>query len=136
MAISAMRGMTVDAKTGAIWGIMAFFAVQLAPAAGLPPELPGTVAADVTDRYIWWAATIFSAAIALAFLAFRPGPTSIAIAVVLLVAPHVFGAPHLDNYFGVAPPELAAHFVTRSLAVAAVAWVALGSISGWLWDRT
>jgi predicted cobalt transporter CbtA len=46
--------------------------------------------------------------------------------VVLMVIPHLLGAPHLDTFFGVAPPELAAEFATLSLGAAAAGWVLLG----------
>lgn len=135
MAIAAVRGRAVTAASGAVWGVAAFFVVHLAPATGLPPELPGTAAAEVSVRYIWWIATIACAAAALAALVFRPGVAALALAAVLLIAPHVFGAPHLDNYYGVAPPELSALFVARALAVGAVTWVVLGSLAGWLLSR-
>ena len=135
MAIGAQRGLYITAGRGAIWGMMGFFAVHLAPAAGLPPELPGTIGAEVGSRYLWWIATILATTVALAVVAFRPGIASLAVASVLLVAPHLFGAPQLDMYFGVAPPELAAQFVARTLAVVAVVWVVLGSTAGWMWVR-
>ncbi len=135
MAIAATRGHEINAQSGAIWGIMAFFAVQLAPAVGLPPELPGTPAPEVGPRQFWWAATIITAIAAFAMLAFRPGVPAILVAAVLLLAPHVYGAPHLDTYFGVSPPELSAVYVTRSLAVVAVVWVSMGAVAGWIWSR-
>ncbi len=73
MAIAAMRGVEITARRGAVWGMMGFFAVLLAPAAGLPPELPGTVAAEVGARYLWWSATIVAAAAALEVVRERGG---------------------------------------------------------------
>jgi predicted cobalt transporter CbtA len=55
--------------------------------------------------------------------------------VILVLAPHVIGAPHLDTYFGVAAPELAAEFATRSLGFAAMGWVVLGTIAGAMLGR-
>ena len=57
------------------------------------------------------------------------------VGVALIAAPHLYGAPHLDTYYGVAPPELAAHFATRSLSVAAASWVILGTLAGFFWSR-
>ena len=135
MALRARSGWAITVESGALWGLMAFLAVQLAPAAGLPPELPGTAAADVTDRYVWWIGTIVAAGLALWLLTNKLNAASVALAIALLVAPHVIGAPHLDRYYGVAPPELSAHFVTRSLAVTAVVWTVMGAVIGWVWQR-
>ncbi|MBL4806204.1 MAG: CbtA family protein, partial [Rhodobacteraceae bacterium] len=39
--IAERFGHSVTARTGIIWGIGGFVALQFAPSAGLPPELPG-----------------------------------------------------------------------------------------------
>src|SRR6202030_4532419 len=46
----AVSGRAVDAREGLLWGIAGFAAFALAPAFGLPPELPGSVAADLVAR--------------------------------------------------------------------------------------
>ncbi|WP_372887495.1 CbtA family protein, partial [Shimia sp.] len=46
-------GAALNAKTGLVWGMCGFIAVQLAPAMGLPPELPGTPAAELGPRQAW-----------------------------------------------------------------------------------
>ena len=118
-----------------MWGLAGFIAVQLAPAFGLPPELPGTAAADRGARQIWWAGCVLATLLGIASMTYVRNAAGIAVGVLLIAAPHVIGAPHLDAYYGIAPPELASHFVTRSLGVAAASWVMLGSIAGALWAR-
>lgn len=135
MALGARRGMRIDAGTGAIWGLAGFAVFSLLPAAGLPPELPGTVAADTFARQLWWGATVVAAVIGVLAIAFRPGLPAMMPAAILLLAPHVAGAPQLETYLGVSPPELSALFATRVLAVSAAAWVVLGAVAGWLWSR-
>lgn len=135
MAVAALRGHTVDARTGAVWGMAGFVAVQLAPAIGLPPELPGTIAAEVLPRQIWWSGTILATAAGLWLLAFGKGWGALGAGIVLLLAPHIIGAPHLDTYFGVAAPELAAEFAARSLGFAAAGWVILGALAGHFYGR-
>ena len=135
MALSEKRGYAITARTGLIWGLAGFIAVQLAPALGLPPELPGTLAAEVIPRQIWWFATMLSSAAGLGLIAFTRGALPLA-GVALLLAPQIIGAPNLDTYWGVAPPELASHFVTLSLGTAAAGWTALGFFCGWFWERT
>ena len=135
MLFAAEKGHALTPRTGIIWGLAGFVAVQLAPAIGLPPELPGTPAAEVAPRQIWWALTIFVTAIGLALMAFGRGPIALG-SIPLLLVPHIVGAPHLDTYFGIAPPELSAHFVTLSLGVALAGWVCLGFLCAWFWTKT
>lgn len=125
---------TLDARTGALWGLAGFVCFALAPALGLPPELPGMVSADLVDRQLWWVLTAIASAGGLALLAFvRPLPWK-ALGIVALMAPHVIGAPHPDGA-GQVPAELAAEFVAASLVSAAVFWLVLGGLSGWLHRR-
>jgi len=125
----------VSVQTGAIWGIMAFLAVNLAPAAGLPPALPGSDGAALELRQIWWTGTVVASLLAVLAFAFMDGGIAVALGLFLLLLPHVLGAPSTGHYVGAAPPELAALFVTRSLATAALTWAVLGSVLGWLWTR-
>lgn len=124
----------INARTGLIWGIAGFAAVQLAPAAGLPPELPGTVAADLVSRQVWWLLTVALSVTGIALIAFG-GLTRALLGILLIVIPHAIGAPHIDTYFGIAPPELAALYASRTIAVAAASWVLLGTLAGWFWSR-
>lgn len=119
-------GTAITAQNGLIWGICGFVAVQLAPAAGLPPELPGTPAAELAPRQIWWVGTILATALGLAIIAFSGAIWKQAIGLALILMPHLIGAPHLDTYYGVAPPELSAEFATLSMGVAMVGWSLLG----------
>jgi cobalt transporter subunit CbtA len=134
-ALAERQGRPVTSRRGLIWGLAGFLAVQLAPAFGLPPELPGTIAADVVARQIWWLATVIASVSGLALIAFGDGPAKIAAGIVLLLIPHLVGAPHLDGYWGIAPPELSAHFVTASLGVAAASWTVLGVVAAHFWSR-
>lgn len=135
MALAERRGITVTPKQGIIWGLAGFVAVQLAPAIGLPPELPGTPATEVGPRQAWWAATIFMTAAGIALIAFGEGVVAAIAGTALILAPHLVGAPHLDTYWGVAPPELSAEFATVSLGVAAAGWTLLGFLCAWFWTR-
>lgn len=135
MAIAVRAGHSVTPRSGILWGLAGFIALHLAPAFGLPPELPGTVAAEVQLRQVWWLATVVSTLLGLGLIAFGTNIVMIALGIVALVLPHLLGAPHLDTYFGIAPPELSAHFATRSLGVAAASWVILGALTAFFWTR-
>ncbi len=128
-------GKRVTLREGLLWGVAGYAAFQLAPAMGLAPELPGTMAADLTARQVWWLGTALCTAGGLGVLAYGRGALAVLGAVLLLAIPHVIGAPELDSYSGVAPPELASTFAARSLGVGLMVWSALGALAGWLWSR-
>ena len=135
MAFAELRGLTtITPKQGIIWGLAGFIAIQLAPAIGLPPELPGTPAAEIGPRQMWWLGTLVASSLGLWIIAFGRGFMALG-GVVLLLIPHIIGAPHLDAFWGVAPPELSAEFVTLSLGCAAAGWTALGFLCSWFWTR-
>jgi cobalt transporter subunit CbtA len=131
----AVSGRDVDMREGLLWGLGGFASFALAPAFGLPPELPGSVAAELVVRQIWWIATMVATACALAVMVFSRARWAVPLGVVLLIAPHLIGAPHPHNGAGVVPPELAAAFAARSLVVNAVFWALLGLAAGALYQR-
>ena len=133
--VASGLGIRIGLREGLLWGIAGFAAFQLAPAAGLAPELPGTIAADLSDRQIWWYGTVLATAAALALIGYGRKAHLWVAGAVLLVLPHVIGAPQPDAYAGVAPPELAAAFAARVLAVGLVVWASLGALAGWIWNR-
>lgn len=128
-AAIAWRGRLNGPQQGVLWGCAGFAVFALAPALGLPPELPGMTAADLGARQIWWAATAALTAGGLALLVFRRGWLLKALGAALLLAPHLYGAPHIDAHDAV-PPDLAAAFVAGSLAMNAVFWIVLGGLIG------
>lgn len=131
----ALRGEDMNGRKGVLWGIAGFAAFSLLPALGLPPEVPGSFAAELSARQGWWlfAAVASAAGIWLAVFA-RANWLKIA-GIVVLALPHLVGAPHPEAFGGAAPPELAGHFVAASLVTAAVFWVALGWLSGSFYRR-
>lgn len=128
-------GAVLTAKMGLIWGLGGFVAVQLAPAMGLPPELPGTIAAELGPRQMWWTGTILATTAGLGIIAFAGGLWKQAIGLVLILLPQFIGAPHLDTYYGIAPPELAGEFTTASLGTAAFGWSLLGYFCAYFLGR-
>jgi cobalt transporter subunit CbtA len=133
-AAYAVRG-GCDLHQGLLWGAGGFAAFALAPAFGLPPEIPGSIAADLFARQTWWLAAAGATAGGLALLVFGRSWLARAAALLLLVAPHAVGAPRPEAMGGNAPPELAAAFVVASLFASAVFWLVLGAASGYLFRR-
>lgn len=136
MSIAESRGAAITARTGLVWGIAGFVAVHLAPGFSLAPEVPGVASADVTDRQIWWGATVILSALAIWLIAFGRNWPAWGGAVVLLLAPHLFGAPEPTVFAGTAPTELGAQFAARAFGVGLAAWVLLGAFSGYFWARS
>lgn len=135
MALAQTRGARIDGRIGLIWGLAAFVAVHLAPGFTLAPEVPGVAAADVYARQIWWFATVAAAGIAMWLIGFGHNWVAWGVAVVLLLAPHVIGAPEPDVFTGPVPTEIGALFAARALGVGLAAWVILGGLAGYIWAR-
>ncbi|MBS0564258.1 MAG: CbtA family protein [Proteobacteria bacterium] len=132
-ALAGQWGYRVSLRDGLLWGLAGFAAFQMAPAMGLEPELPGTPAADLDARQIWWMGTAIATAAGLGLLAFGRSLLARAAGVLLLALPHVIGAPELDGFAGVTPPELASRFAARSLGIGLCVWVFMGAVLARFW---
>lgn len=137
MLLAAMiaKGDPIDARRGLMWGAAGFVAASLLPSLGLPPELPGTPAADLLSRQIWWFGTALASGIGLFCLAFGRHWLWRVAGLALLVAPHVIGAPLPPSHEAAYPAGFAGQFVIASIAVSAVLWSLSGLASGWLYAR-
>ena len=134
-AASVLGGFEVTARNGVIWGFAGFAVFQLAPTLGLPPELPGMPAADVVARQIWWWGTAIATATAIYGMAkFRNAP-ALAIGIVLLLAPHIIGAPQPADQASAVPAPLAAAFAANSLGTGLAFWLVLAPLYGWFAER-
>ncbi|TDV72379.1 CbtA family protein [Pseudomonas sp. LP_7_YM] len=122
-------------RQGALWGLAGFAVFVLAPTLGLPPELPGTAAAELTQRQIWWVSAAASAAAGLALIVFAHNGLLKVLGAAILVVPHVLGAPQPQVHSALAPEALQAQFRIASLLTNAVFWLAMGLISAWLFRR-
>jgi cobalt transporter subunit CbtA len=121
----ALRG-GVTWRRGLLWGLAGFASFSLAPALGLPPELPGTQAADLVARQLWWILTVTTTAAGLACICFSRPLLLRLLGVVLIAIPHVAGAPRAPEALSPVPESMAHAFATNSLAVSAVMWLILG----------
>lgn len=133
MSLAEERGALVAGRTGLLWGVAGFVTVHLAPGVSMAPEVPGVAAADVGERQIWWFATVIAAGISMWLIAFGKNWAAWGAAVILLLAPHMVGAPQADILAGPVPPEIAALFAARAFGVGFAAWVILGILAGALW---
>ena len=125
----------ITLRNGMIWGLMGFIAAHLAPAFSLPPEVPGVAAADVLLRQYWWFATVATAAIAMWLIAFHFTMIGVGAAIVLLLLPHIIGAPQPAEFTGPVPTEIGALFASRALSVGLAAWITLGAFCAYFWTK-
>jgi cobalt transporter subunit CbtA len=121
-----------DLTTGLAFGAVAFAAFGLAPALGLPPELPGTAAAELGARQTWWAGAAIATIGGLATAYYGRQIWVKAAGLLLLTLPHLIGAPAPEVHDALAPAALQREFIAASLVNSAVFWIVLGGLTGWL----
>lgn len=135
-AVSVLSGIGITARNGALWGLGGFIAFQLAPAVGLPPELPGMAAAELGARQLWWWGTALSTGAGLLAVAKFRNSAATGLAVLLILVPHIIGAPQLAaEHASAVPALLASSFAAATLATSAVFWLLSGPLLGWFSDR-
>jgi cobalt transporter subunit CbtA len=130
----ALRG-AVNWRTGLLWGLAGFASFSLAPALGLPPELPGVHAADLVARQAWWIATAVATATGLACVVLPKSIPLKLLGVVLVALPHLIGAPQPVHADSELPADVVRAFAIGSLAVSAVMWLILATLTPALMRR-
>ena len=134
-SILVARGRVLSWRTGLLWGLAGFGIFNLAPALGLPPELPGSNAAPLAGRQGWWIMAVLLTALGLGLIAFAR-PTYIrALGLVPIALPHIIGAPTPDHHGGLAPDEIAQRYVYASLITSGLFWLALGALATFMHRR-
>jgi cobalt transporter subunit CbtA len=134
--VSLVSGVPLTFASGLAWGAAGWLALQFLPAIGLPPELPGFPFIDVHTRQYWWLATAAASVIGMLTLVSRKGLLATVIGLILLVAPHIYGAPQPADVSSKVPAFLAAEFVMASLSTTLFFWLALGLALGFLMERS
>jgi cobalt transporter subunit CbtA len=129
----ALRGGEVTWRDGLFWGLAGFVVFTIAPGLGLPPLLPGTEAAPLLERQAWWLATAASTGCALALLAFTSRAAWALLAAILIILPHVYGAPQAVEHGSVAPAGLAHRLVVVATVVNFLFWIILGASVGYFY---
>ena len=130
---------SVNALQGLFWGIAAYLIIFVAPALGLPPEIPGMEAAQLEGRQAWWIITVFITTISLWLLAFY-GIAQKIVAVVLIITPHLLGAPQPETHGFVSTDPIAVanltalwhDFILQTSIANALLWVIIGVLAGFL----
>lgn len=122
-------------RHGLSWGAAAWVCLFALPALGLPPELPGTQAAPLQDRQLWWVLTALCGAGGLATLFLVRAKWRV-LGLGLLVLPFAVGAPvHTGSAFagmgeGAAAQMhlLAVQFAVATTIASTLQWMLLGTL--------
>ena len=134
--ISVAVGVNITFQTGILWGVLGWLCVQLLPALGLPPEVPGSPYVDLDGRQIWWVATIALSVIGFGLLLLsKPTPVKL-VGLIALFAPHIYGAPQPEDLTSNVPAYLASQYAVAALATTLCFWLVLGLALGWFMDRS
>jgi len=134
-ALISLRGASLSLGKGLLWGVAGYLVFFVSPAIGLHPEIPGTEAATLFDRQVWWIATVASTAVGMALIVFSQNVFAKVVGVILLVVPHAVGAPVPEVHASLAPEALARQFVSATAIANAAFWLALGAATGVLYQR-
>ncbi len=126
-----LHGKSASWRTGLLWGLAGYAVFFISPALGLPPEVPGTEAAALQDRQLWWLMTVLATAIGLALLIFAHNWLLKLLGIGLLAIPHLIGAPQPMTYASAAPLSVVNSFIYASAIVNALFWLVLGGLQGW-----
>ncbi|MFA5983990.1 MAG: CbtA family protein [Methylococcaceae bacterium] len=130
-AASNLRGGITHWRYGVLWGLAGYMVFFVAPSLGLPPEVPGTAAANLNERQLWWLMTAADTAAGLWLLVFAKTKLNKFLGFVLLLSPHwLIHAPQPEAHASAAATELAHAFIIATTWANAVFWLVLGGIMG------
>ncbi|MGI9464903.1 MAG: CbtA family protein, partial [Aestuariivirgaceae bacterium] len=84
---------------------------------------------------IWWWATVGATAAGIGILFTMKSLAMKTLAIVLIALPHNIGAPQHGDHASNVPAALATTFAANSIATAAVFWIVLGVMLGYMLSR-
>ncbi len=126
----------INALTGVMWGAAGFIAFFVAPAIGLPPEIPGVEAAPINNRQAWWILAVVCVGLGLMVLSFARLKYKLA-GIALTVLPYTVTITHHDGPMFTHPESVIAltqlhqQFIMASGLSNLAFWLALGVCSAW-----
>lgn len=126
---SGATGEPISWHEGLMWGLAGFAVFTIAPGLGLPPELPGVPAAPLLSRQIWWTMAVLATSAGLGLVVFRRSAPAAIAGVVLIMLPHLIGAPELEHIETNVPSSLSHQFVVAVTLTSLVFWSLLGSLT-------
>ena len=127
-AVSLFTNIPITPKNGLFWGLGGFFTFSLMPAIGLPPELPGMVAAELGARQVWWSLTAMATLASILAVVKLPKFIGLGVGLVLIILPHLVGAPPPPDVPSDVPAHLATAFAANALFASLAFWLVLGTL--------
>lgn len=134
-AAITISGKQVTWRSGLLWGVAGYLVFFVAPSLGLPPEVPGTMAAPLHARQLWWIMTAGMTAAGLGLGVYARHWALKVLGLVLLVVPHLIGAPHPAVHGSAAPEQLAQAFIHATALANALFWLTLGGLTGYFYKK-
>lgn len=135
LSASIVSRSRLDVHRGLAWGLAGFAAFFLAPGVGLPPTLPGTQEAALPDRQLWWWLTVLLTGAGLALAVFGRRWFLLLAGGVLVLLPHLVGAPQPGEHASLAPAEWTQRFVATAALGNLLFWLVLGALTGFFQER-
>ena len=130
--------------SGLGWGLALMLSFFVSPVMfGLHPEVPGTQAAQLEHRQIWWLFCVSATMAGLVVLYYMPMKFKLA-GIALIVLPHVLGAPHISSELTFANQdpaaisaltELTKQFYNMTSIGMFIFCITLGTLSGFAVNR-
>ncbi len=134
--------MRMSLASGLVWGLGGFIAFFAAPSLGILPQLPGVAGAALESRQFWWISTVLCTGAGLFLAHVLKTNWRWVGAAVLLVVPHLFGAPQADDLYAGHTADMAAQLSELSGAFLAatgisslIMWLVIGGCTGFGLDR-
>ena len=120
------------------WGFAGYLTFFVAPALGLPPEIPSMETAAIGGRQSWWVLAVVGTAVGIASLVFLKGFVKL-LAIVFLAAPWLVGAPeplvhgflHPDAEAVASLESLQAQFIYATAITNGLFWITLGGLASY-----
>ena len=124
-------------RPGILWGLAAYGVFYVAPSLGLPPKLPGTVAAALEQQQLWWLATVAATAAGLSLLVFAGTYALKGVGLLLILVPHLLGAPVPQVVASMSEQmsALSSAFILATSLANLVFWLVMGAGCGYLLKR-
>ncbi len=130
-----LHGRDIGWRQGLLWGLAGFATFTVAPSLGLPPQLPGSEAAPLFDRQLWWLGTVVATGCGLVLIAFTTQARWTILATIIIVLPYLYGAPQPPEHIAEVPATLSRHFTVAATVVNFLFWLILGASAGYFHDR-
>lgn len=120
---------------GAAYGLAGYLVFFASPGLGLPPELPGTAAAELGTRQGWWVMTALATGAGLLLLFSQQKWWVRILALAILIAPHLIPAPQPAVEASLAPADLQSQFRVATTLCNAAFWLSLGVASSFAFRK-